>query len=155
MEELPNLYWQPPQFPDVQTFTDMETLTEVHSGKFEYTINKYVISVVEQLCMYRSNDSNVHAYTGFAFPKLPTLGFDKKGNQVINDNRQCVVKVKVTWRNLRFDYELTCLEKEAVPRVVPDAVESAPSVLKASSGSTEFVVALSREDLGLFGVEAT
>lgn len=63
-----------------------------------------------------------------------------------------MVKVKVTWRNVRFEYELTCLEKEAVSRVIPDAVENAPSVLKGSLGNTEFVVALSCDDLGLFGV---
>ena len=66
-----------------------------------------------------------------------------------------MVKVKVTWRNVRFEYELTFLEKEAVSRVIPDAVESAPSVLKGSLGNTEFVVALSHDDLGLFGVKAT
>ena len=92
---------------------------EVHSGRFEYTINKCVISLIEQLRLYRSKDSNVHTYTVFAFPKLPTQWFDKKGNQVITDNRWGVVKVKVTWTNLRFDYELTCLEKEAVPILVP------------------------------------
>ena len=45
-------------------------IAEVHSGRFECTINKCVISIIEQLHLYRLKDSNMHTYTSFAFPKL-------------------------------------------------------------------------------------
>ncbi len=94
LESLLPLYCTPNQRPDVLVFEKGNRLPvlviEVHSSPYDRTIEKCIMSVMEQLRLYRLYRPDIDTCTGFAFPKLPTSQ---------KENKQCVVKVQVTWKD--------------------------------------------------------
>jgi len=99
------------------------------------------MSVVEQLRLYRSYDTDITSCTGFAFPKCGT-------------QKQCVVKVQVTWVDLHFSFALTCIRSEDVRRSICDAASGQRAPKSLSDQQCEFVIALSPADLTHFGQSA-
>lgn len=146
LESLMPLYCSVPHLPDVQVFSSRVpglpvVVVEVHSSLYGCTIEKCIMSVVEQLRLYRSYDTDITSCTGFAFPKCGT-------------EKQCVVKVQVTWVDLYFSFALTCIRSEDVHQSIRDAVSGQRAPRSLSDQQCEFVVALSPADLTHFGQSA-
>ncbi len=142
LKSLPPLFCTPNQGPDVLVFEEGNRLPvlviEVHSSSYDQTIEKCIMSVMEQLRLYRSYSPDIDTCTGFAFPKLPTSR---------QENKQCVVKVQVTWKDLNFVYDLTTIPKEHVARTLSDTALAVHPPSTATQPCSEFVVTLSQGDL--------
>ena len=143
-EKLYPLYVTTDQRPDLTVSRETDNLplilVEVHSSPFAATVNKTILDVTDQLCLYRTYDASITRCVGFAFPK--------------KDLKQCVVIVSVTWEKLCFRYTLTPIEKiesvrSTIERELCAATESAPS--PSLNQELRFLVPLSQKDLGLFG----
>ena len=84
----------------------------VHVHFFQALKNKSVkptciIVATDLLRLRRMYDINVNQIIGFAFPKLPEPSND-------SSNQQCVVKVVVSWLDLRFKYSVEKLSRDQV-----------------------------------------
>ena len=113
------------------------------------TIRKCMLGVSDFLRLHRAHDRNVSSCYGFAFPKLP-------GKQ---PNKQCVVKVEVSWENLRFQCSLTPFEhileaREAIVEELKKAKRNAPSPGSPPKDKEKYVIRHSDKDLKIFGEEA-
>jgi len=80
-------------------------IVEIHSGYYEDTLRKALITATDllRLCRMYSDTQNI---TAFCFPKLKT----KLRDNPIKENKQCVVKLDITWQNFDFQYRLTPIE---------------------------------------------
>jgi len=78
-------------------------------GKFKHSVNKTAADVLDQLRLLRCFDNTITQCVGFTFPKFATDG---------NQNKSCVVKVTVSFKNFQFQICLSSLHISDVKREV-------------------------------------
>ena len=150
LEYIPPIYCTTDECPDVAIIRKCDGLTlllvEIHSSTYEKTIRKCLLGVSDLLRLHRAHDRNVSRCCGFAFPKLP-------GKQ---PNKQCVVKVEVSWENLHFQCSLTPFEhsleaRAAIMEELEKAKRNAPSPGSPLKEKEKYVIRLAEKDLKIFG----
>ena len=92
-----------------------ETIVEIHSSPYEDTLRKALICATDLLRLRRMY-SDKNKITAFCFPKLRT-----KNGEMIKENKQCVVKLEITWKEFMFQYCMTPIGKieEVEENIIP------------------------------------
>ena len=83
---------------------------EVHSSPYNNTVAKAVANTIDQLRLFRSYSDDFKV-SSFVFPKLAQM--DSEG-KVVNNNKTCVTKVDIEWKDMVFCVSFECLAMEEV-----------------------------------------
>lgn len=144
---LSNLLSSKIVFPDLSLYSEeditAESIVEVHSSLYVYTIWKTIMGATDLLRLRRMYDVDIEIITAFAFPKLPVEGG--------HEHKQCVVKISVTWKNFKFNYALTPIVKERVVGELEGVVGGFRSLIVGNVFRGNVVIRLSPADLNHFG----
>ena len=153
---LPDLICSRQQIPDISFSLKgdiiPESFIEVHSGDFRDTINKALLVATDLLRLRRMFDINRKEITAFAFPKLPTY----RGSTPTKHNKQCVVQVVVTWKDLKFQFkEKEFSEAGEVKEAIVSVIQKFQQLDHANECKARVIIRLSAAELQLFGQSAT
>ena len=88
----------------------------MHSSPYKHSVAKTADGVINQLHILRCLDSSIEKYVGLTFPKFAS------GN---SDNRSCVTKVTVSFKNYQFGVHLLPLLIQDVKQQIEIAVQAA------------------------------
>ena len=149
---LPDLICSRQQIPDISFSLNgdsiPESFIEVHSGEFRDTINKALLVATDLLRLRRMFDINRKEITAFAFPKLPTY----RGSTPTKHNKQCVVQVVVTWKDLKFQFkEKEFSEAGEVKEAIVSVIQKFQQLEHANECKARVIIRLSAAELQLFG----
>lgn len=127
--------------PDISLFSELIPLFlgEVHSTMYESCILKCVISLVYQLRALRHFDVTINYVHGFVFPKRNT--------------KQCVTKVKVEWKDLKFYAQSWFLEVDKVFDEIDGVLKEQCEFALLGKVNFSFFMPLSQSDLTILTQE--
>ena len=95
-------------------------ILEVHSSPYKYSVAKTAVDVIDQLRLLRCFDANISKCVGFTFPKF------SKDNI---ENKTCVTKVTVSFKDFKFCIHLSPLQISNVKSEIQEVVQGTKNFL--------------------------
>ena len=95
-------------------------ILEIHSSPYKYSVAKTAADVIDQLRLLRCFDANIRKCVGFTFPKFSTDSAE---------NKTCITKVTVSFKDFRFCINLTPLPISNIKSEIQEAVQGTKNFL--------------------------